>query len=126
LKDDKVNILPVRPGAGLFAQAVEDEQTIGSVKSGARPDCDTVVVTELVREDECAGGGDWVNEYTDQIATMIMMGIAIFSHLLSPRRFFATEALESPLVWLYFDAIRVPTVVTSNERLTLKLSLRIR
>jgi hypothetical protein len=57
---------------------------------------------------------------------MIMMGIAIFSHLLRPWRFFATAALELSLVLLLLDAIKAPAQVTSNETLTLKLSLRIR
>jgi len=56
--------------------------TTGRLKSGAKPDW-TVVLTELVRELEVAWDG-WVNEYTDQAAIMIMIGIAIFSHLLKP------------------------------------------
>ena len=73
--------MTVRPSWGSFAQLVGEEQTTGSVKSGAIPD--TVVVTEFVIGLEPPGEG-CANEYMDQIATMIMIGMAIFSHLLKP------------------------------------------
>jgi hypothetical protein len=124
LNADRVNILPVKPGAGLFAHEEADEQTTGSVKSGACPDCDTVVVIELVKEED-PGVVGWVNEYTDQTATMMMIGMAIFSHLLRPRRFLATDCFAESLALLLFDD--TDTIRLYEQRkVTLKLSLRIR
>ena len=119
---DSVTILPLKPVAGLFAHEGADEQTTGSVKSGACPDCDTVVVIELVREDDPEGEG-WVNEYTDQTATMMMIGMAIFSHLLRPRRFLATDSFAESLALLLFDD--TDTIQLYEQRkVTLKLSPR--
>jgi len=50
-KADKVRVPPVGPLG----------PTMGSVKSGANPDCVTEVLTELVRELELGGAG-WVKE----------------------------------------------------------------
>jgi hypothetical protein len=59
--------------------------------------------------------GDWVKEYTDQTATMIMIGIAIFSHLLNPWRFLAAGAFTCALALPFLDAIHVQPEVRSNE-----------
>jgi hypothetical protein len=93
---------PVKPGEGLFAHEEADEQTTGSVKSGACPDCDTVVVTELVKEEDPVGAG-WVNEYTAQTATMMIIGMATFSQVLRPRGFLATDSFADSLDLLFFD-----------------------
>jgi hypothetical protein len=59
-----------------------------------------VVLMELVRVDDPAGL-DWVKEYTAQTAIMMMIGMAIFSHLLRPRCFLATDSL--PETFAFFD-----------------------
>lgn len=81
-----------------------DEQTTGSVKSGARPDWDIEVVTEFVRVLEVPGvGGAITYEYTTQTAITSMSGIAIFSALLSPCFFLATASFPKSLVLLFLD-----------------------
>ena len=83
LNDERVNVCPVKPFCGLLAQDEVEAHTTGRVKSGAKPDWDMVVLTELLIELD-PPGEVCVNEYMDQIATMIMIGMAIFSHLLKP------------------------------------------
>ena len=90
--EERVRVCPVSP----------PEPTTGSVKSGAKPDVVIEVDTELVRELDVWGAG-WVKEYTDQIATIIMIGIAIFSHLLRPCRFLSIGCLPASLALLFFD-----------------------
>jgi hypothetical protein len=77
--------------------------TTGKVKSGATPDWDTEVVTEFERLLDPPEGAGVSTEYTAQTAITIMMGIAIFSALLSPRPFLATAPFPS-LVLLLLDA----------------------
>ena len=88
---------------------------MGSVKSGAKPDCVTEVLTELVRELELGGAG-WVKEYTDQIATMTIIGMAIFSHVLRPCRFLVADALSWTFVLsFFFDDIHAPANISRSE-----------
>ena len=80
LKDASVSDWPVKPDGQLEV----DEQTTGrgTLRSGANPDWEIVVLTLFVRELELVG--DCVKEYTDHIATMMIIGMAMISHLLSP------------------------------------------
>jgi len=105
--EERVRVCPVSP----------PEPTTGSVKSGATPDVVIEVDTVLVRELEVWGAG-CVKEYTDQIATIIMIGIAIFSHLLRPCLFLATAALSWAFVlssFLDFDDVHAPSSIKSIE-----------
>jgi hypothetical protein len=80
-----------------------------------------LVLTLFVSELELEGG--CVKEYTDHIATMMMIGIAMISHLLSPRPFLA-EGLPEPFVLsVFFDDIHSINYVTTIQNPTLKLSL---
>jgi hypothetical protein len=95
------------------------------VKSGAKPDWVIEVLTVFVRE-VAPGEVGWVKEYTAQIPTIMMIGIAMISHLLNPRLLFAPDCFPESFVLLFFVVIWAPPVVYEERNLTLKLSFGLR